>query len=70
MTVMLFVLFLDLMCLRLTELKLKGLSDCKQTWSTIDEIRKVFTSKTSDTLSTTMTQKHWEILLIQAHPER
>lgn len=48
---------LDLMFLRLTELKLKGLSDCKRNWSNIDAIRKVFTSKATNTLSTTMTQK-------------
>lgn len=62
------VLFLDLICLRLTELKLKGLSDCKQNWSNIDAIRKVFTSKTTDTLSTTMTQKHWGNTFIRTSP--
>ncbi|XP_075888123.1 polyunsaturated fatty acid lipoxygenase ALOX15B-like [Nelusetta ayraudi] len=41
----------------LTELKLKGLSDCKQNWSNIDAIRKVFTCKTTDISN--YVQKHW-----------
>lgn len=55
--------FPDSLCLRLTELKLKGLADCKKNWSNIDAIRKVFTSKATDILST-MTQKSWEMLLL------
>lgn len=42
----------------LTELKLKGLSGCKQTWSDINAIGKVFCNKTTDT--SVYVQKHWK----------
>lgn len=32
----------------LTELKLKGFSGCRQNWSSIDAIHKVFSHKTTD----------------------
>ncbi|XP_035516964.1 arachidonate 12-lipoxygenase, 12R-type-like [Morone saxatilis] len=41
----------------LTELKLKGLSDCKNNWSDIDGIRKVFCNKKTDISD--YVQQHW-----------
>ncbi|XP_051239955.1 arachidonate 12-lipoxygenase, 12R-type [Dicentrarchus labrax] len=41
----------------LTELKLKGLSDCEKNWSDIDGIRKVFCNKKNDISD--YVQQHW-----------
>lgn len=38
----------------MTELQLKGLADCKENWSDIDSIDRVFCSKRTDISGTSM----------------
>ncbi|KAM6939896.1 arachidonate 12-lipoxygenase, 12R-type-like [Xenentodon cancila] len=42
----------------LTELKLKGLADCKKTWTSIDDINRVFCCKRTDISD--YVQNHWK----------